>query len=548
MQTEEEIAQSETEKIKSISIIWLIPLLALLIGAWMVFVQLSNQGDLVTITFKDAKGLEAGKTTIKVKNVQVGVVKKIELNDHLNGVVVTARVHNKDDDLLVTGSEFWVVRPKIGKGGITGLSTLVSGAYIELSPGNSKTIKYTFTGLENEPLTSSGTPGLHITLSTNGEHALQIGDVILFHGIKAGRIEYVYFNAEERTVYYDAFIESPYDKLITTNTKFWAIRGIEVNLSAEGVQIESGTLETLISGGVTFDVPPGVPDGKVVTQRKVFKVFPNKSAINDSLYGQGMQFILLFKDSIRGLKPGAPVEFRGIKIGRVSRTDLTYPKTGHLLDPDSSVPVMITIEPKRIGYKNNNKDMKQAKEDIFNLLKKGLYGRLVTGSYLTGKKYITLQYEKNLQQTVQYFNGYTVIPVQSDQLDKLVRHFSRLIEKINRLPLKTVANTTTITLQQLTETLKDIGQTSRQMQPLLKHANDENLVGNINAVLTNIKKLTVDFSSGSPTNEALINTLGAMQDALTELKPLLIQLNQNPSSIIFGNQKTQDIEPEGRQQ
>jgi len=387
MKSEEKMVQSKTSRIQSISIIWLVPFIALLIGAWMLYFQFSHQGDLVAINFKDGTGIEAGKTKIKVKNVEIGFVEKIELNDTLDGVVISARIHSNDKNLLMEDSEFWVVRPKIGKGGITGLSTLVSGAYIELSPGTSDNNEYQFIGLENAPVTSSGTPGLHITLSNNGGHNLQVGDTILFHGINVGRIEYVHFNPDERMVYYNAFIEAPYDELITTNTKFWEVNGIEVRVSSDGISVQTGTLETLISGGVTFDVPAGVPRGDIVKQREVFTVYTNKSAIDDNLSDNGIQYILLFKNSIRGLSVGAPVTFRGVNVGRVTRTDTAYPQIGRLLNPDTYIPVMITIDPAHIGYKENENSLKQAEEDILSLLQQGLHGRIETGSLLTGSKY-----------------------------------------------------------------------------------------------------------------------------------------------------------------
>jgi len=545
MKTEEEIVPSKTTKIKSISIIWLVPFVALLIGAWMLYFQFSHQGDLVIINFKDGEGIEAGKTKIKVKNVKIGVVKKIELNKTLDGVVISARIHSNEKKLLVEDSDFWVVRPKIGKGGVTGLSTLVSGAYIELSPGVSDNKESHFTGLESVPLTASGSPGLRITLANRGGYHLQVGDAILFRGIKVGRIEYVYFNADERMVYYNAFIESPYDELVTTNTKFWEVNGIEIHVSADGISMQTGTFETLLSGGVTFDVPAGLPLGDIVKQRKVFTVFSDKTAIDDNLYEKGIQYILLFKNSVRGLSVGAPVTFRGVKVGRVVRTDIAYPEMGYLLDPDTYIPVMITIDPAHIGYKENERSLEQAKKDIISLLQKGLHGRIETGSLLTGSKYITLQYEAGLTTTIKHFNGYNVIPTLDDQFDQIISRFSELLDKLNQLPLKKLFNTTDITLKQVEDTLKNVGQASAQLEVLLKQSTDENLIGNINAVLTNIKKLSASFSAGSQTSQVLNGTLRAMQDSLNELKPLLIQLNQKPDSLIFGRKPEKDIEPQG---
>ncbi len=392
--TEKQTAKKAKVKLmKSVSKIWLIPLVAIFIGAWMVFSHLNSKGPLIIISFETAEGIEAGKTKLKIKNVDVGLVEKIELNDDMETVSVTARINKNDADLLREGTEFWVVKPRIGKGGISGLGTLLSGAYIELSAGNSEQQSYQFTGLENEPVTPVGTKGLHITLESGAFRALKIGDQVLFHGIEVGRIEFVHFNTEERTVYYNAFIESPHDKLITSNTKFWEVSGFEVELSADGIVVQTGTLETMISGGVTFDVPNNMPPGELVTEREVFTVYPNKNSIYENQYKHSLQYILLFRDSIRGLKPGAPVEYRGIKIGNVTRTDIDYPEVTNVLDKETLIPVMIALEPGRMGFEDNKVVLEQVKKEVSKLVEKGLRGGLVSGNLLTGSKYIELQYE-----------------------------------------------------------------------------------------------------------------------------------------------------------
>ncbi len=545
MNKEKEVVLAEIKGIRSISIIWLVPVVAILIGAWMIYWQISNQGPSIVIYFKNGNGIVAGKTKIKVKNVEVGLVKELELNDDLSGVIVNAVIQNNDADLLMKDTEFWVVKPRIGKGGVTGLGTLLSGAYIELSPGVSAVRKYKFTGLENEPVTAAGTPGLHITLASKGYHALHVGDPILFRGINVGRIEYVYFNTTERIVYYDAFIESPYDKLVTKNIKFWEVNGIEMNVSAKGVHIQSGTLETMISGGVTFDVPDNMQPGKIVTKREVFTIFPNKDAIYKSRYKYGLHYILLFKDSIRGLNPGAPVEYKGIKVGNVTRTDVAYPEIVHLLDRDTLIPVMIAIEPLDLGYKNR-KNVLQARRAMIKLLKQGLHGSIVTGNFLTGSKYIELKYGKGMIGALKHFSGYLVIPTRQGRFGQIIKKMGKLVNKLYNLPLETVANNTGKTLQQVTATLKAFENTAKQLDTLLKQTTDENLVANIKSTLKNIKRLSAEFSTGSLTHQALQNTLSAMQDSLVELKPLLLRLNQQPNSLIFGQRKAKDIEPKGK--
>jgi paraquat-inducible protein B len=545
MTIEEKIPVAQVTPLKSISVIWLIPITAVLIGIWMIYFHLSSLGPLVVINFKTAEGIEAGKTKVKIRNVEVGLVESVELNNSLEGVAVTARIHKHDQYLLKKDTQFWVVRPRIGKGGISGLGTLFSGAYIELSPGISVEEHYEFIGLASEPVTPAGTPGLHITLESSGEQALQIGDPILFHGIDVGRIEHVHFNTEERKVYYNAFIQSPYDGLITTNTKFWQVSGIEIDTSADGIRFQSGTLETMISGGVTFDVPKDFPRGELVTGREFFIIYPNKSAINESRYKYALQYILLFKDSIRGLKPGAPVEYRGIKIGAVIRTDVKYSEITNVLDQNTLIPVMITVEPARMGFEDNEDILPEVEQKIAALLKKGLRGGLVTGNLLTGSKYIELQYGEDIMHSLDSFSGYPVIPTLESQFEQIISKMSTLMDTLNKLPLTSVVHSADSALQQVTTTLTEFQNTTAQLEILLKQSTEQNLVASIQSALENFKQLTADFSEGSLTHAELQNSLRFMKNALAELEPLLFQLNQKPNSLIFSNQKNNDIEPKG---
>jgi paraquat-inducible protein B len=540
--------EAEIAPLKTISKIWLVPIVALLIGAWMLYFHISNQGPLIEISFETGDGIEAGKTKIKIKNVEVGVVESLSLSEDDDGVVVVARIQTNSVDLLKSDTEFWVVRPRIGKGGISGLGTLLSGAYIELSPGLSANEEFKFTGLENEPVTPSGTPGLHVTLIGGSYKALDVGDSILFHGIEVGRIEYVHFNTQERVVYYNAFIESPYDSLITKNTKFWEVSGVEVELSADGIRVQSGTLETMIAGGVTFDVPKDMVRGERVTERTDFNIFPNRDAIYENRFKHSIQLILLFKDSIRGLTPGAPVEYKGIRVGTVTRTDAEYQEITRILNQDSLIPVMISIEPARIGYSDEQQSLPLAKQEIEKLLLKGLRGGLANGNLLTGSKYIELEYSEKPVGRLQLFSNHMVIPTFDSQFAQIITQVSKVLDKINRLPVEPVLTSADQTLSQITDTLKEFKKSSTELTELLKHSTENDLVQSINSTLTSVSRLSRDFSSGSLTHRELQDTLVTMKKALAELEPLLTQLNQKPNSLIFSDSKNDDIEPKGNEQ
>jgi paraquat-inducible protein B len=539
MSEEVEASEAKITRLRSISMIWLVPFIALFIGIWMIYVNWSHQGPVIVISFSTGDGIESGKTKIKVKNVDIGKVESLQLKDGSNGVAVYARIENSSTHLLNEDTQFWVVRPRIGKDGITGLGTLLSGAYIELSPGTSDIKTDEFAGLENEPVTPSGTLGVHITLESSGYRALQIGDPILFRGIDVGKIEYVYFNAEERTVYYDAFILAPYDKLVTGNIKFWEVNGFEVNLSANGIRIQTGTIETMISGGVTFDLPKDLPPGNMVTERAVFEIYPNKEAIYESHYKHEMHYVLLFKNSIRGLNTGAPVEYRGVKVGRVIRTDVTYSEIVNVLDKKTKIPVMISIAPSHMGYKDEKSELEKAKKEFVNLLKRGLRGELVTGNLLTGNKYIELQYEEGVINDLETFSGYTVVPTLESQFDKTINKIGKVIDKLYNLPLESAVIS-------MDETLKEFKNMAAQLEILLKQSSDKHLVSNISGAFKNIETITADFSEGTLTHKELQDTMRSLKNTLKELKPLLRQLNKKPNSLIFSSEKNMDIEPQGK--
>ncbi len=545
MTSDKELPRAQITPLKTISKIWIVPIVAIFIGAWMLYIHISNKGPLVEIRFETGEGIEAGRTKIKINNVEVGKVESLILNSDAEGVMVTARIRKQNSHLLRQDTQFWVVRPRIGKGGVSGLGTLFSGAYIELSPGLSDKTKIEFVGLETEPVTPSGTPGLHITLNTGGYKAFDVGDPILFHGIEVGRIEHVYFNTEERVVYYDAFVEHPHDGLVTKNTKFWEVNGVEVDLSADGIRVQSGTLETMISGGVTFDVPEDMPRGERVTEREYFTVFPNKEAIYENRFKHAFRLILLFKGSIRGLKPGAPVEYKGIKVGKVIRMDTDYPEITRVLDRDSLIPVMISIEPARVGFTDDDGDVPMVEQYIEELIANGLQGGLATGNLLTGSKYVELDYAENVVVAKKRFSNHLVMPTFDSQFDHIIKQVSKMMDKLNHLPLETVVVSAGNTLQQASETLKEFKSSAEHLSVLIKQSTDEQLVVSIKNALDNFKKLSSDFSEGSITHGELQGTLSNMKQALAELEPLLEQLNRKPSSFIFGSNKSKDIEPKG---
>ena len=265
------------DKGKRFSVIWIIPIVALVIGLSMVVQTKLSEGPTITISFDSAEGLEAGKTKVEFLNVVMGLVTDITLNPGFDGVLVTLELDPKAKTMLREDTRFWVVRARVGEGSISGLGTILSGAYIEISPGEGEQGRRDFIGLESPPLTALGAPGVKLTLYTDQAGSVSTGDSILYNGYKVGRVEGMVFDSEKVQIRYDVFIDAPYDKLVTSTVRFWNTSGINFKASAEGLDVRTGSLKTILLGGVAFGVPDGLTAGEPVENGAEYKLYKNLS-------------------------------------------------------------------------------------------------------------------------------------------------------------------------------------------------------------------------------------------------------------------------------
>lgn len=540
----DESVEAEVKAIRSISSIWLVPLVAVLIGVWMVYHQWSSQGPLITIAFESAEGMEAGKTKIKSRNVNVGEVMTIALNDASDGVIVTARMSKSAEKLLKEDSHFWVVSPKITHTGVSGLSTLISGVYIEMTPGNSGIEQYEFEALKDIPVTPMGTPGLHITLNSNDQFAYQKGDPIIYKGLSVGQFEDIYFNFEERIVYYNAFIRAPYHQLITSNTKFWDASGLTVELKADGITVKTGNIETMLTNGVTFDVPEGMPLGDEITERDYFDIYPDYQTASDQRYKHSLQYVIQVSDTIRGLAVGAPVEYRGVLIGHVLSTNLINDAPKELFSGDVKIPVLLSLQPARVGLPDDESGVKRMNEQHQLWVKKGLKARLRTGNLLTGSLFVELQhYDDQPVDKIERYASYQVIPTINDEFSQITAKVSQFMDNLNNLNLDDLSNNSNQLVLEFTQTAKDFQGVSKNLEVFLHQANQQALAEELNKTLQSITTMTKDFSAGSKSYSKLNKALSSLTSVMHELNPLLNQLKNKPNGLIFNSGSEKDIQP-----
>ncbi|MDW2633017.1 intermembrane transport protein PqiB [Citrobacter portucalensis] len=545
---ESKSGEAKVQKVKNWSPVWIFPIVTALIGAWVLFYHYSHQGPQVTLITTNAEGIEGGKTTIKSRSVDVGIVESATLTDDLTHVEIKARLNSGMEKLLHKDSVFWVVKPQIGREGISGLGTLLSGAYIELQPGNKGSKLENYQLLDSPPLAPPDAKGIRVILDSKKAGQLSPGDPVLFRGYRVGSVETSTFDAQKRTISYQLFINAPNDRLVTSNVRFWKDSGIAVDLTSAGMRVEMGSLSTLFGGGVSFDVPEGLEQGEPVAQQSAFNLYDDQKSIQDSLYTDHIDYLMFFKDSIRGLQPGAPLEFRGIRLGTVSKVPFFSPNMRQVFNNDYRIPVLVRIEPERLKAQlGEDTDVGAHLEQ---LLKRGLRGSLKTGNLVTGALYVDLDfYPKEPPITgVREFNGYQIIPTVSGGLAQIQQRLMEALDKINNLPLNPMIEQATNTLSESQRTMKHLQTTLDNMNKITSSQSMQDLPADMQNTLRELNRSMQGFQPGSAAYNKMVADMQRLDQVLRELQPVLKTLNDKSNALVFEAKDKKDPEPKRAKQ
>ncbi|MGM8931078.1 intermembrane transport protein PqiB [Salinicola sp. V024] len=546
MQRAKRVSQSR------LSPIWIVPLLAALIGAWMVWDNFSSRGPLISLNMDNAEGIEAGKTLIKTRNVQVGHVEAVRLSDDLSHTVVTARMSNDASRMLNADTRFWVVKPRIGREGISGLNTVLSGAYIQLAPGKSDEAQDSFDVLEQPPVAPPDAPGLRINLVSQVGNSLSAGDPITYQGYTVGRVESTDFDPEKREMRHRIFIQSPYDSLVTDTTRFWSSSGIDVQLDSEGVNVNLDSFETLISGGVTFGVPEDVNRGDAAKQDATYTLYNNEESAREGTYDQYIEYVMLVDDTVRGLSRGAPVEYRGVRVGTV----VSVPWHFTAPQPDSltqfAIPVLIRIEPQRLDSNQDvNEDVDdQEVRDRFETMfsEYGLRATLKAGNLLTGALFVDLNFDDDASAyEALKFDGKPVFPTVSGGFAQIEQKVSSLLDKLNNLQVEPILTRLDQTMQTSQQTLEQVRQIAESVNGIVSDPATQQLPGSINDTLKELQGTLDGFSSGSSGYRQLNDTLKQLEVLMRDLQPVAKTLSEKPNALIFDREVKTDPVPRAPQ-
>lgn len=540
-----ESSTSKARKFTGISPVWIVPLLALAVALWMVWQDTRGTGPTITVAVGDAEGIEAGKTQVKVRNVDVGQVTEVRLSEDFSSAVIEVAMNEGTERMLNPDTRIWVVKPRIGRQGISGLGTLLSGAYIRLQPGESKEQQSHFKALEQPPVTSQETPGRRLNLTSEGQTSVTVGDSVQYQGFTVGQVEQSEFLVDERQTRYQIFVKAPYDELITENTRFWLQRGVSIQWNSQGLDLALGSIESLLGASVTFGVPEGQPRGDKLTSEQEFELFESLEEAKQQGYIHGIDYVVLLDESVAGLEKGAPVQFKGVRVGTVREVPLRwFPENGDEA-PLKRIPILIRFEPERLRGLVADTDIESWEKRLPELFKQGLRANIRASNLLTNTLFVDVRFYPNADEESvdDKFAGYPVMPAMASDFARLEEKLTALMEKFNQLPLEQGLNDFSAAMSSVDSTAKKLDSVSESLAAIVEQPQMKQLPQLLQQNLIQLKELTGSFNEGSPTRQQLNQTLTEIEQLSRELKPVIELLQEQPNSLIFSPSIEPDPEP-----
>ncbi|HGO6127566.1 TPA: intermembrane transport protein PqiB [Burkholderia cepacia] len=508
-----------------LSLVWLVPLVAALIGLSMVIHAWLSVGPEITITFNTAQGLEAGKTPVKYKDVVIGTVTAISLSDDSSHVVATVSFVKNARNLIRDDTRFWVVRPRVGMSGVSGIDTLFSGAYIGMDTGRSDKARKAYTGLETPPTVINGTPGTSFALRAADLGSLDIGSPVYYRHLMVGHVASYKLDMHSRDMNLQVFIDAPYDRLVTTDTRFWNASGMDLSLDANGLKLKTQSVATIVGGGIAFATPE---DGGTTAAPagKLFTLAVDEAAAMAAPDGPSQLIRLRFEQPLRGLAVGAPVEFSGIEMGTVVSTRLDFDRASRRFQ---SI-VMVKVYPYRLGpvveklQKTEGNGNPRAAQFLAGLVEHGLRAETRTGNLLTGQLYISFDFVKNAPKVPFDANATPLtIPTVASTFDKLPEQIADIVDKINKMPLDSIGKHVDSSLTNLDATLRQV---NGQLLPSTTRALDQ--------ANQTFGALRQGIAEDGPLQENLANTLTEVQRTARSLRTLTDMLGRRPEALLRG--------------
>lgn len=519
------------------SLVWLIPIVAAVAGLSFMFNILSRHGPSVDITFRTAEGLEAGKTKVRYKDVDIGQVQSIRLVRDRTHVIVNVELTKDADTFAVEDSRFWVVKPRVAASGVTGLNTLLSGAYIGVDPGKSETTASDFTGLEVPPIVTTDTPGKQFVLRATDLGSLDLGSPVYYRRINVGQVVAYDLDPDGTGITVRVFVNAPYDKFVTANTRFWHASGVNVQLNADGLKLQTQSLATVVLGGVSFQASPYLPASDPAENDTTFSLFGDQDMALKPEDGAPTSVVMYFEQSVRGLSPGAPVDFRGVVIGQVRSIGIEFRRDKRAF----VLPVVVDLYPQRLGLGSrsqsgttaNDIDQKQIYEG---LVRNGMRAQLRNGNLLTGQMYVAIDFFPGTKIPAPNPNGRSTLPefpTVPGTFNELQTRIAEIVDKIGKFPFDTMGQDIAATLASLRTTMA----TTEQLVSTLNGTVAPQITATMEDARKTLRAAEQTFSSDAPLQQDVRRAMQELMRTSNSLRQLTDYLEQNPQSLIRGKPK-----------
>lgn len=526
---------------RSMSIVWVVPLVAIIIGGWLAYKSITEKGPLISVSFQTANGLEAGKTKVKFKNVEVGVVETIAIAPELDHVELKIRMKKGATPFLTENTTFWVVRARVTASEVSGLGTLLGGAYIGVEPSREGEPAESFVGLEKAPIISSEMQGKRLSLTAPRLGSLNPGSPIYFRQVKVGQVIDFELDKDGKDIRINVFIDAPYDQFVREDTRFWISSGLDLQLTANGLRVDTQSMVSLMIGGIAFssfsDEPlPAADSGKN------FRLYENRDEAEKDRSDSKNEYYVEFFDSVRGLSLGAPVEFRGFQLGTVTDIELISDFENQkfstmvrisIVQHDVSIPLEYTEKP--------------LAERLDHFVRGGLRAQLKTGNLLSGQLFVDLGYFDDVPTTEpKNYNGLAVLPSLPASSQTVMNDLGKFMKKLSDLPLDEISTELKKTMSAIDELVSSpelrnavqaVDRIITELDTTIELINT-GTIPQVNSTLSEVETLVKDMdnwvSADSVLYDDLRNSLNALSEAARSITDLTDMLSRHPEALIQG--------------
>ncbi|MGE5650858.1 MAG: intermembrane transport protein PqiB [Bacillota bacterium] len=517
----------------TVPLVWIIPIVAALLGIWLAAHYLFSQGPVITIAFKNAEGLEAGKTKVRYKEVDIGTVSAVAIAEDRSHVIVTAEIAKQAEQLLVSDTRFWVERPRITLGSITGLGTLFSGAYIGTDAGTSAQERRQFVGLDTPPPVLSDAQGRQFMLHADSMDSLYLGAPVYFRRVAVGRVTGYRIDDDGRGVTLDIFIDAPNDRFVTADARFWQASGLDLAVGSGGIKLNTESLTSVVVGGISFQAAPGAEGGAPAPADTRFALYRDRDSALKPQSRLAQPYVLYFGESLRGLAPGAAIDLRGIEIGEVKSIGVEYPDDSGAI----RFPVEISLFPERLRVRGGAPSPSPLERNpqafLDKLVARGLRAQLKSGNLLTGQQFVALDFFPHAPGArIDWRHAPPELPTVAGGFADLQDTLAGIARKLDRVPFDTIGHDLDRSLKSLDATLRSADTVLRQLDasvlPELKGTLEQahKALGNAERAL----------SSDAPVQEDLRSTLQEVNRAARALRVLADYLSRHPEALIRGKE------------